>query len=260
VPPYAETQTYVRAILARLAAAPWRVRRRAASEDHEQDSYRLGLLAALAPPRAHAQAADPAGSSPLLAALNWVQGTLLGNLATTAAVIAVADHRLMMLTGRFDWRRGLRAGRHLHHLRRRIHRGRHPQPGRRALSHEPARLRSRLRGAHPAPDDRRRHLFLCGPEPDRDRRGVPDHPSFWVLASRLVLHASATSAPARAAVLRPLDHQAAHLPAGAELRLLARELVPAMSGTFLTTGAAKVLAPREARSATACPMPATWTT
>ncbi len=59
---------------------------------------------------AHAQAspsADPAGSSPLIAALSWVQGTLLGNLATTAAVIAVAVVGFMMLTGRIEWRRGL---------------------------------------------------------------------------------------------------------------------------------------------------------
>jgi type IV secretory pathway VirB2 component (pilin) len=50
---------------------------------------------------------DPAGSSPLLAALEWVQGTLLGNLATTAAVIAVAIVGFLMLTGRIEWRRGL---------------------------------------------------------------------------------------------------------------------------------------------------------
>jgi type IV secretion system protein VirB2 len=57
--------------------------------------------------RAQAAAADPAGSSPLLAALNWVQDTLLGNLATTAAVIAVAVVGFLMLTGRIEWRRGL---------------------------------------------------------------------------------------------------------------------------------------------------------
>ena len=56
---------------------------------------------------AQAQVGDPAGSSPLLAALNWVQGTLLGNVATTAAVIAVALIGYAMLTGRFEWRRGL---------------------------------------------------------------------------------------------------------------------------------------------------------
>lgn len=68
----------------------------------------LAALAALAAAPAHAQVAtDPAGSSPLLAALNWVQGTLLGNVATTAAVIAVAVIGYMMLVGRFDWRRGI---------------------------------------------------------------------------------------------------------------------------------------------------------
>src|ERR1700678_980751 len=51
--------------------------------------------------------ADPAGSGPLLGALQWVEGTLLGNLATTAAVIAVAVVGLMMLTGRIEWRRGV---------------------------------------------------------------------------------------------------------------------------------------------------------
>jgi len=64
------------------------------------------IAAAMAAP-AYAQAGDPAGSSPLLAALNWVQGTLLGNLATTAAVIAVAIIGYLMLVGRFDWRRGV---------------------------------------------------------------------------------------------------------------------------------------------------------
>jgi type IV secretion system protein VirB2 len=66
------------------------------------------LLAALSAAPAYAQvASDPAGSSPLLAALNWVQGTLLGNVATSAAVIAVAVVGFMMLTGRIEWKRGL---------------------------------------------------------------------------------------------------------------------------------------------------------
>jgi type IV secretory pathway VirB2 component (pilin) len=72
-------------------------------------SVMAGLVPAvfLAAP-AHAQAqGDPAGSSPLLAALNWVQGTLLGNVATSAAVIAVAVVGFMMLTGRIEWKRGL---------------------------------------------------------------------------------------------------------------------------------------------------------
>ena len=64
-----------------------------------------GLLALAAGP-AYAQT-DPAGSSPILAALNWVQNTLLGNVATSAAVIAVAAVGFLMLTGRIEWKRGL---------------------------------------------------------------------------------------------------------------------------------------------------------
>lgn len=68
----------------------------------------LTLLAALAAAPAHAQVSgDPAGSSPLLAAVNWVQGTLLGNVATSAAVIAVAAVGFLMLTGRIEWKRGI---------------------------------------------------------------------------------------------------------------------------------------------------------
>jgi type IV secretion system protein VirB2 len=71
---------------------------------------------------------DPAGSGPILAALQWIQGTLLGNLATTAAVIAVAVVGLMMLTGRIEWRRD-RGRRRLHHLRRGGDRRRHAVDG-----------------------------------------------------------------------------------------------------------------------------------
>jgi type IV secretion system protein VirB2 len=49
---------------------------------------------------------DPAGSGVILNAVSWVQGTLLGNVATAVAVIAVGATGLMMLTGRIDWRRG----------------------------------------------------------------------------------------------------------------------------------------------------------
>jgi type IV secretion system protein VirB2 len=49
---------------------------------------------------------DPAGSNPILSAVNWLQGTLLGNVATALAVLAVGAVGLMMLTGRIDWRRG----------------------------------------------------------------------------------------------------------------------------------------------------------
>jgi type IV secretory pathway VirB2 component (pilin) len=65
-------------------------------------------LALLSPGFAHAQSvrADPAGSQPINNAVNWVQGTLLGNVATTVAVIAVAMVGLMMLSGRLRWKTG----------------------------------------------------------------------------------------------------------------------------------------------------------
>ena len=67
----------------------------------------LVLISLAAEAQAQTTGTDPAGSGPILAALQWVQGTLLGNLATTAAVIAVAIVGFMMLTGRMDWRRGI---------------------------------------------------------------------------------------------------------------------------------------------------------
>lgn len=51
-------------------------------------------------------AADPAGSGPIVGALRWVQGTLMGTVATVAAVVAVAVVGMMMLTGRINWRYG----------------------------------------------------------------------------------------------------------------------------------------------------------
>jgi len=69
--------------------------------------FLVPALLATTPAWAQTVTTDPEGSSPILAALQWVQGTLLGNLATTAAVIAVAVVGFMMLTGRIEWRRGL---------------------------------------------------------------------------------------------------------------------------------------------------------
>ena len=49
---------------------------------------------------------DPAGSGPVVGAIDWLQGTLLGNVATAVAVIAVAGVGFMMLTGRINWKYG----------------------------------------------------------------------------------------------------------------------------------------------------------
>ncbi|NML04882.1 TrbC/VirB2 family protein [Sphingomonas sp. G-3-2-10] len=55
---------------------------------------------------AMAALADPAGSGPIVGAVRWLEGTLLGTIATVVAVIAVASVGLLMLTGRINWRYG----------------------------------------------------------------------------------------------------------------------------------------------------------
>ncbi|MXO90969.1 TrbC/VirB2 family protein, partial [Pontixanthobacter aquaemixtae] len=69
---------------------------------------RIGALIALLSPTAALaqQAADPQGSGPIVNALGWMQSTLLGTVATTIAVMAVAAVGFMMLTGRMNWRFG----------------------------------------------------------------------------------------------------------------------------------------------------------
>ena len=66
------------------------------------------LLALLqgAPVLAQDSFGDPAGSGPIVHAVNWLQGTLLGTVATVAAIIAVASVGFLMLTGRMNWRYG----------------------------------------------------------------------------------------------------------------------------------------------------------
>lgn len=66
----------------------------------------LALLAAKALPLRAAVPGDPEGSGVLVAAFNWMQGTLLGTVATVVAVIAVAAVGFGMLTGRVNWRHG----------------------------------------------------------------------------------------------------------------------------------------------------------
>lgn len=64
------------------------------------------MLAAPGFAQAQVVAANPQGSGPIVAALGWLQGTLMGHVATAVAVMAVAAVGLMMLTGRMNWRFG----------------------------------------------------------------------------------------------------------------------------------------------------------
>ena len=70
---------------------------------------RLAALFALItlPTAAFAQANNTQqGGDPVTSALLWMQGILLGPIATTVAVMAVAGVGFMMLTGRMNWRYG----------------------------------------------------------------------------------------------------------------------------------------------------------
>ena len=69
-------------------------------------AFVFAATALVVPVAARAQGADPAGSGPIVAALAWMQGTLLGTVATAVAVMAVAAVGFMMLTGRMNWRFG----------------------------------------------------------------------------------------------------------------------------------------------------------
>ena len=72
-------------------------------------NYRVIALLVLlfsTPAAAQYAAPDPAGSGPIAGAVDWLQGTLLGNVATAVAVIAVAAVGFMMLTGRVNWKYG----------------------------------------------------------------------------------------------------------------------------------------------------------
>jgi type IV secretory pathway VirB2 component (pilin) len=51
--------------------------------------------------------ADPPDSSAIVPAVEWVQNTLLGTVAVSAAAMAVAAVGFLMLSGRIEARRGL---------------------------------------------------------------------------------------------------------------------------------------------------------
>lgn len=68
------------------------------------------LAAILIPGAAFAQNAPQSavqtGADPITNALQWMQAILLGPIATSLAVMAVAGVGFMMLTGRMNWRYG----------------------------------------------------------------------------------------------------------------------------------------------------------
>lgn len=70
---------------------------------------KVSVLALIAWPQVAAAQdsfSDPAGSGPIVGAMQWLQHTLLGTVATVVAIIAVASVGFLMLTGRMNWRYG----------------------------------------------------------------------------------------------------------------------------------------------------------
>lgn len=63
------------------------------------------VAATLASP--YSSLSEPPGASAVAAAILWVEGTLLGSVATSVAVLAIFTVGLLMLNGRVDIRRGL---------------------------------------------------------------------------------------------------------------------------------------------------------
>lgn len=63
------------------------------------------FMALMMPGTAFAQS-QPQGAGPITNAVTWMQGVLLGPIATSLAVMAVAAVGFMMLTGRMNWRFG----------------------------------------------------------------------------------------------------------------------------------------------------------
>ena len=71
---------------------------------------RLAIISAAATTvqlEAMAQVGSPRGSGPIVNAVGWMQDVLLGQIATTVAVIAIAFVGFMMLTGRMNWKHGI---------------------------------------------------------------------------------------------------------------------------------------------------------
>ena len=73
-----------------------------------QSSARLfaALMFLAMPSAAMAQQQTQQSDDPITSALVWMQGILLGPIATSLAVMAVAGVGFMMLTGRMNWRYG----------------------------------------------------------------------------------------------------------------------------------------------------------
>lgn len=66
--------------------------------------FALSLLLA-APAAAQSISPDPQGSGVIAGAVSWLTGTLLGNVATGLAILAIAIIGILLAVGRLEWGR-----------------------------------------------------------------------------------------------------------------------------------------------------------
>ena len=69
-------------------------------------AHLLAMVTLYLVPSAAAAQTNVQSNDPITSALVWMQSILLGPIATTLAVMAVAGVGFMMLTGRMNWRYG----------------------------------------------------------------------------------------------------------------------------------------------------------
>lgn len=69
-------------------------------------AHLLAMVTLYFVPSAAAAQSNVQSNDPITSALVWMQSILLGSIATTLAVMAVAGVGFMMLTGRMNWRYG----------------------------------------------------------------------------------------------------------------------------------------------------------
>lgn len=70
----------------------------------------VAAVALAAPASAQSISPDPQGSGVIAGAVNWLTGTLLGNVATGLAILAIAIIGILLAVGRIEWGRAAMHG------------------------------------------------------------------------------------------------------------------------------------------------------
>lgn len=67
--------------------------------------HAAAVLLIASPATAQTISPNPSGSDVIAEAVGWLTGTLLGNVATGIAILAVAIIAILLMTGRIEWGR-----------------------------------------------------------------------------------------------------------------------------------------------------------